>query len=243
MQADVFAPPAAIELPEQRRAAFLRKTYAHLFFAILAFIGIDAAILTLVPTDTLLSVVGMVSGGWGWLLVLGAFMAVSWVAERMARSATSLATQYAGLGLGVAAWSVLFVPILLMAAIMGGDGASMGLDIIGTAGGLTAVVFAGLTAFVFFSGVNFGFLRGFLVIGGLAAMGAIGCSLIFGWTLGVWFTAAMVVFASASVLYKTSAILYDYREDQYVSAALGLFASVALLFWYILRLVMSFSRN
>jgi len=177
------------------------------------------------------------------LVVLGAFMGVSYVAERMARSATSLAAQYGGLALGVTAWSVLFVPILLMAAIMGGDANSMGFDIIATAGGLTALVFAGLTAVVFFSGVNFGFLRGFLAVGGLAAMGAIGLSIVFGWTLGIWFTAAMVVFASASVMYKTSAILHDYREDQYVSAALGLFASAALLFWYILRLVMAFSRD
>ena len=110
MYADVYAPPAAIELPEQRRAAFLRKTYAHLLVAILAFIGVDAAILTLVPDDVLFGLVSMIGGGIGWLIVLGAFMLVSWVAQSMARSTTSLPLQYAGLGLYVVAEAVIFVP-------------------------------------------------------------------------------------------------------------------------------------
>ena len=104
-------------------------------------------------------------------------------------------------------------------------------------------MFTALTVFVFVSGIHFGFLRGVLLIGGIAAMGAIGVSLIAGWSLGIWFTALMIAFASGAVLYQTSMVLHDYREGQHVAAALGLFASVALLFWYVLRLVMAFSRD
>ncbi len=53
----------------------------------------------------------------------------------------------------------------------------------------------------------------------------------------------MVIFASAYILYYTSNILQVYRTDQYVAAALALFASVALLFWYILRIFMAFSNR
>jgi len=45
--------------------------------------------------------------------------------------------------------------------------------------------------------------------------------------------------AGAAILFDTSNILRTYPEDRYVSAALQLFASVALMFWYVLRLFMS----
>jgi hypothetical protein len=62
--------------------------------------------------------------------------------------------------------------------------------------------------------------------------------LIFGFNLGTWFAGAMVLFAGAAIAYETSNMVHHYRPGQHVAAALGLFASVALLFWYILQLVM-----
>ena len=58
-------------------------------------------------------------------------------------------------------------------------------------------------------------------------------------SLGLWFSAAMVVFAGAAILHQTSNIIHHYRPDQHVAASLGLFASVALLFWYVLQVLMS----
>ena len=55
----------------------------------------------------------------------------------------------------------------------------------------------------------------------------------------MFFSVAMVAFAGAAILYDTSNVLHHYPEDRAVGAALELFASVALLFWYILRLFMS----
>jgi FtsH-binding integral membrane protein len=37
--------------------------------------------------------------------------------------------------------------------------------------------------------------------------------------------------------------MLHYRTDQYVAASLALFASVMLLFWYILQIVMSRSND
>ena len=238
MLADTYAPPrVAAELPAEGRASFLRKTYVHLMLAVFAFVGIEAAIFLLVPAETLFSITRFMTGGYMWLVVLGAFMGVSYLAESMARRSTSLGTQYGGLGLYVVAEALIFVPLLTYAVYLGGS------VVLPAAAALTGLIFIGLTAFVFMSGINFSFLRGFMVIGGLAAMGAIGLSVVFGWSLGIWFTAAMVVFAGGAVLYQTSNILHVYREDQHVSAALGLFAAVALLFYYVLTFVMSMGRD
>ncbi len=62
---------------------------------------------------------------------------------------------------------------------------------------------------------------------------------IFGFQLGTYFSVAMVGIAGAAILYDTSNVLHHYPEDRYVAAALELFASVALMLWYVLRLFLS----
>ena len=74
-------------------------------------------------------------------------------------------------------------------------------------------------------------------------LGLIVASFIFPISLGLWFSGAMVVFASGAILYNTSNLLHRYDPDQYVAAALSLFASVALLFWYVLQILMRLKRN
>ena len=111
--------------------------------------------------------------------------------------------------------------------------------IIGKAGIMTLFLFSGLTAVVFITGKDFSFLRSAIAIGGMIALGLIVVSVIFGFNLGVIFSAAMVLLAGASILYQTSKILDGYHQDQYVAASLGLFASLMLLFWYVLQIFMS----
>ncbi|MEM8873888.1 MAG: Bax inhibitor-1 family protein [Planctomycetota bacterium] len=225
----------AYAAPEATRGSFIRKTYLHLLGAVLALAAIDTAILTLVPAETLNAIFGTVLGGqWGWLIVLGAFMLVSWIAESMARSATSIGIQYAGLSLYVVAQAVILVPLLWIATTVPAfDG------ILFQALVITVVMFGSLTAFVMLTGYNFGFLRGILMIVGIGAMIGIIGSIAFGFTLGLWFTVLMIAFACGSILYQTSAVMHDYRIGQHVAASLALFAAVALLFWYVLRLLMS----
>jgi FtsH-binding integral membrane protein len=66
---------------------------------------------------------------------------------------------------------------------------------------------------------------------------------IFGFQLGLLFSAAMVIFAGAAILYDTSKVMHHYEPGQHVAASLELFASVALLFWYILQIVLSMSSR
>jgi FtsH-binding integral membrane protein len=220
----------AAQADTDARASFLAKTYFHLAGAVVVFVALEAALLQLPGIERL---VGTMITGFNWLIVLGAFMVVSYVADRWASSAVSPATQYLGLGLYVAAEAVIFLPLLYIADRFGGG------TVIPTAGSLTLIVFTGLSLIVFVTRKDFSFLRSILWMGMLVALGLIVCSVLFGFNLGVIFTVAMIALASGWVLYSTSNVLHHYRIGQHVAAALALFAAIALLFWYILQLVMS----
>ena len=96
---------------------------------------------------------------------------------------------------------------------------------------------------VMLSGADFSFLRTALALGGFVALGVIVCSMIFQFTLGLVFIAALITLASGYILYDTSNVLHHYRIGQHVAAALALFASVALLFWYMIQLVMALNSR
>jgi len=213
------------------RSQFIRRTYAHLAGAILLFVGIEAALLNSPLVDPMIKF--MTSGQYSWLIVLGLFMGASWLAQNWAQSGASLGMQYAGLGLYVLAQAVIFVPLLYIAVNYSSP------EVLPMAALMTLGLFLGLTGVVVFTRADFSFLRSVLVIGGFVALGVIVASIIFGFELGILFSGIMVVFASAAILYNTSAVLRDYRPDQYVAASLSLFASIALLFWYILRIFLS----
>ncbi|MCP4602864.1 MAG: hypothetical protein GY847_20500 [Proteobacteria bacterium] len=140
--------------------------------------------------------------------------------------------QYAGLALYVVAESIIFLPILYMAVYYSSP------NVLPTAGMLTLTLFAGLTGTVFITKKDFSFMRAALMIGGFIALGLIVCSILFGFELGTVFSVVMVGLAGGYILYYTSNILHHYRTDQHVAASLALFAAVALMFWYILRLFM-----
>jgi hypothetical protein len=73
----------------------------------------------------------------------------------------------------------------------------------------------------------------------MVALGLILCSFLFGLDLGMIFTVAMIALAAGYILYYTSNVMHHYQTHQHVAASLALFAAVALLFWYVLRLFMS----
>jgi FtsH-binding integral membrane protein len=218
------------------RAAFIRRTYSHLAGAVLAFIGLEALLLKVVPQEWIEQT--FFGSRFSWLLVLLAFMGASWVAQVWARSRTSAAMQYLGLGLYVVAEAVIFLPLLYIATYY-----CQSNRVIPTAGILTLAVFGGLTVTVFVTRKDFSFLGPILSVGSLIALGLIVVAIFVGFDLGTWFAAAMVVLMSGYILYSTSNVLHHYRTDQHVAAALALFAAVATLFWFILQIVMGGSRR
>lgn len=233
--AENYVPAAQATVSD--RISFIRKTYMHLALAVVAFVAIEFAIFSVFGTDRIIEFVATNLSGMMWLVVLGAFMGASFLANRWAHSETSVAVQYAGLAFYVVAQAVIFIPILAIAAnYFPGSIQSAGL--------ITAVVFAGLTLTVFITNMDFSFLRMALVLGGLAALAAIIAGTIFQLDIfGVVFSALMVVLASGYILYDTSNVLHHYRTEQHVAASLALFSGVAMLFWYVLRLVMILSQE
>ena len=237
MNSDALYPTysAVAEADPEVRAGFIRRTYGHLAVAILAFVLLEALLFQTALPEAMVGV--LARSGYSWLIVLGAFMGVSYLADRWAQSETSVNTQYAGLALYVVAEAIIFIPLLYVAANVAGP------EVIGAAGLMTLLLFAGLTYTVFTTRKDFSFLGGFLKISFFVALGVIVASILFGFNLGVIFAGLMVIVASAAILYNTSNILYRYNPNQHVAAALSLFASIALLFWYILRIFMGGSRR
>jgi FtsH-binding integral membrane protein len=209
------------------RSQFIWKTYAHVVGAILVFAGVEVYFfesgVAMAIAEPMLN---------NWLMVLGGFMLVSWGASHVAHRLESTAAQYAAFALFIVAEAWIFAPMLLMANAMA-PGA------IESAAGVTILGSVGLVATAMITRKDFSFLRGMLVWGGMLALVAIVGSVIFGFHMGTWFSVAMIGFAGAAVLYDTSNIMHHYPADKHVAAAMALFASIALMFWYILRLFMN----
>ena len=218
------------------RQEFIRKTYTHLAGAVAAFILVE---FILFQTGIAAGITNLIyQNRFGWLIILGGFSLLGWMSRSLITKADDTNTQYAGLGMYVVGEAIIFAPILYIAANYANDP-----NLIPMAAILTGLMFAGITAIAFTSGKDFSFLGNFLRIGGFIALGLIICSVLFGFTLGLIFAAVMVVFASAAILYTTSNIIHRYQTHQYVAASLELFASVALLFYYILMTLLRSSRN
>ncbi|MFA7614964.1 MAG: Bax inhibitor-1 family protein [Moheibacter sp.] len=213
-----------------RQAEFYRKTYSNVAFGVLAFIGIEAILLKIDPLVNLM----LSLQGYSWLLLLGGFMAVTWVAQNLTYRNADRTKQYAGFLLYILAEAIIFVPLLYLAMNFGG-----GPQMIAQAGVITGTLFLGLTAAVLMTKTDFSFLRTGLVVGFFIALGLIVAGTIFGFNLGLWFSVGMVLLAAGSILYSTYQIKNEFGTDQYVPAALSLFASLMLLFWYVLQILMS----
>ena len=213
----------------ETRATFIANTYMHLFGAMLAFTGFEILLFTSGVAEALATrMLGV-----NWLLILGAFMIVGWFASRLAHRAVSLPARYAGLALTVEAYGILFVPLLYVAENYARGG------VIQSAALVTLLGFASLTAVVFVTRKDFSFLGAVIKWGFLLALVLIVAAVLFGFNLGTYFSVGMVALAGLAVLKDTSDVLHHYPQDRYVAASMELFASVALMFWYILRLFMS----
>lgn len=223
-------PVAANAIPSER-ATFIRRTYLHVAGAILAFAALEAVLLN---TGIGEQIIGTIFNRGGMLFLMVLFIGGGYLAQYWAHAATTRAMQYVGLGLYVLLEVLIFLPMLYIANAYFADQ-----QVIAKAGIMTLAIFAGLTAAVVFSRQDFSFLGPILGVLSFGVLGLIICSMIFGLNLGTWFSFGMVGLAAAFIIYDTSNVLHQYRTDQYVGASLQLFASVALMFYYILRIMMS----
>jgi FtsH-binding integral membrane protein len=225
--------------PASERVTFLKRTYGHLAGAVLALIAIEGVLFQSGLAEPLIR--SLFSDRLGVLALMVLFIGGGYAAQYMARSATSDAVRYAGLALYVGIQAVILLPLLYIAE-RNFPGQHLPLQ----AGIITAAAFAGITFGVAVSGKDFSFLGPILWAASLVALGVVLCSFFFGGgggLLGTVFSGAMVLLAAGYIVYDTSNVMHHYRSDQYVSAALELFASVALMFYYVLRLLMSLQSS
>ena len=221
---------------ESERVGFIRRTYLHLGGAILAFMLVETLIIQSGLAFAFTSLIR--SMPFSWFIVIALFMGVSYIADRWARSPMSREMQYAGLGLFIVAEAIVFSPMILMALNFAPNP-----NALPAAGLLTLMLAGGLTFTAFSTKKDFSFLRPAITIGTFVALGVIVASMIFGFSLGLFFAAAMIILAAASMLYQTSEVIHNYHTDQHVAASLGLFSSVGMMFYYMLMFIMSLTGS
>jgi FtsH-binding integral membrane protein len=238
------------------RVSFLRKTYAHLGIALIAFAAITGGMIRFMTETSLNFSSWALTGRWNWFLVLALFMVVGWVAQRLAMSQSSRGLQYAGLGVAVIAEAILLQPMIwiLMVrfgnseaifaggtthAVLSGQAASILMQAIV----ITLAIFTGLTLTVFLTKKDFSFMRGALSIASFALLGVILASIMFGFSLGAVFSGFVILLMAGYILYQTSLVMSYFPPTGYVAASLMLFSTIATLFWYVLRLLMEMNRR
>ncbi len=223
---------------------FIRLTYLHLTLAIFVFAGLSWLLMNnefLVTKVSAPIIKFSLAGYWNWAVFLGLFVGVGYVADMWAQKRGSKVIQYAGLGLYVLAEAIIFLPLLFIAELRGAEIMSQGggdPHFIRDAAYITVGLFAALTASVFVTKKDFSFMRSGLSMFSIGALILIYLSLMGGFNLGILFSFAMVALAGGYVLYYTSQILAHYDTESYVAASLALFSAVALMFWYVIRIMM-----
>ena len=225
------------------RLTFLRRTYALLGAALLAWALLTAAMMRFATETSLALTRWALSGPMSWLIVLGLFMLVGYVAQRLALSNASRGAQYAGLAVFVVAESVILQPLLWLVIARFGGSSADAFALIAQAAAITVAIFIGLTLTVFLTKRDFSFLRGALTIGMFAVLGLIVASLLFGFSLGSLFFGAVILLMAGYILFQTSIILREFPPTFHVAAALMLFSTIATLFWYVLQLLMALRRD
>jgi uncharacterized protein len=227
---------SAAQASASDRVDFVRRVYAHLAGSVLLLIGLEALLLNTVDHMTVLQL--MVGEWWSWLVVMALFMGAGFVARIWAQSQASVGLQYMGLGLYIVAWAIMFLPLIIIVQMVDKTG-----NVLGQSGIMTGAVFGGLTLSVFVMKKDYSFLAPVLCLGSLIALGVIVAAICFGFTLGLFFSFAMVALISGYILYDTSNVMLHYPTDMHVAAALELLADVAILFWYIVRIVMALNSR
>ncbi|WP_299666758.1 Bax inhibitor-1 family protein [uncultured Polaribacter sp.] len=220
------------EATDQVRVDFYKKTYAHVAGGILLFIFFEYILL---QSETVVNFMMSMTQGWRWLVMLGGFMFITSYAESTALKTADKNKQYLAYAIYIFAEAIIFVPLLAI-AIFYTDGPAL----LQQASIVTLALFVGISSVVFITKKNFSFIKAGLTVGFFIAMGLIVAGALFGFDLGLWFSVGMCVLAGGAILYQTSNLVNKFGTEDYIPAALGLFASLMLLFWYVLSI---FSRD
>lgn len=232
---DPYQSYVVAEAGASEKAIFIRNTYLHVAGAIGAFALLTAMLLNFVPAQTMLRLFGGM-GAVGFIVILALYMGASYLASYWAHAAHSKPLQYLGLGLFVCVEALIFWPLLYRANMFFPG-------VITSAAVMTLALFAGITVGTFLSQRDFSFMGKYLNIALWLVLGLVICGWLVGFQLGMWFSVGMIVLMAGCIMYETSMVMHHYHSNQYVGAALGIFSSVATMFWYVIRLMMQLSSD
>ncbi|CAA0150655.1 Probable transmembrane hypothetical protein [Tenacibaculum maritimum] len=216
---------------DAERVAFYKKTYTHVAGGVLLFVIFEYLLL---QSTAIVEFALSMTQGFKWLLLLGGFMLVTNYAESTMLKTQDKSKQYAAYGVYILAEAFIFIPLIYIAMLYTGSA-----DLLQQAAIVTLALFAGISSIVFITKKDFSFLKSALTVGFFIAIGLIIAGTLFGFSLGLWFSVGMCILAGGSILYQTSNLVNKYSTNDYIPAALGLFASLMLLFWYVLQLFLS----
>jgi uncharacterized protein len=234
-------PYASVETYESsvaERSQFMRRVYGTLAFALLAFVALEAFLLS-IPAVREAAVALVTKSRFMWLAIMIGFMAVTWFAQKMAMSSTSQGKQYAGLAIYIVAEALVFLPILALILMRGTEGGSL----LTKAGLITGGLFMGLSTVALTTKKDLSFMQRFVKIGMWVALGIMVASILFGFTLGIIFISAMILLMTACILYQTQQIYREWPGEMHVAGALTLFASFVTLLWYVIQLLLSLGSS
>lgn len=219
------------QVTDADRVAFYKKTYTHVAGGVLAFIIFEYFLL---QSDIIVEFALSMLNGWRWIIMLGGFMLATNYAEGTVMKTSNKNVQYMGYTLYIFAEAFIFVPLIYIALSY-----TQSFDMLNQAAIVTLSLFTGISAIVFITKRDFSFLKAGLTVGFFIAIGLILAGVLFGFDLGLWFSVGMCVLAAGSILYQTSNLIHKYGTEDYIPAALGSFASLMLLFWYVLQIFLS----
>lgn len=219
------------QVTDADRVAFYKKTYTHVAGGVLVFIIFEYFLL---QSDIIVEFALSMLNGWRWIIMLGGFMLATNYAEGTVMKTSNKNVQYMGYTLYIFAEAFIFVPLIYIALSY-----TQSFDMLNQAAIVTLSLFTGISAIVFITKKDFSFLKAGLTVGFFIAIGLILAGVLFGFDLGLWFSVGMCVLAAGSILYQTSNLVHKYGTEDYIPAALGLFASLMLLFWYVLQIFLS----
>lgn len=218
---DIYKTPSAV-LDSASTNKVLRNTYMLLSIT-LAFSTFTAAV----------SMALGISSMAGLVMSLSALALIWFVLPRTANSSTGLWVVFAFTGLIGASLGPVLNRYL---------GLSNGGQIIMQALGGTALIFAGLSAYVLTTRKNFSFMGGFVAVGCMVmlvvALFMLGAS-FFGYhfsTLSLVFSVGVMILMSCLILYQTSEIIHN-GETNYLIATTNLYLSIVNMFTSLLHLL------
>lgn len=225
-----------ISTASSSRSAIVSRIYMNLAGAVCAYALLVALIFMTVGIEPILAFFASSAKATS-LIILALCFAGPFIGNAILKAFPNRAGQYAVLGYYVVFETIITLPILAMAAWF------FDASVVWSAVALTFSLFLALSAAVFMTRADFSFLRAAILFGSIGSFIVILVAILFGFSLGVWFSAAMVALACLYILYETSQIMRNAQEGLEVLYAINLFTSVVMLFFYILRLVMSFDRQ